>query len=94
MTKKEAKQLALAARQYGYFKQGYELWTNCRLCKEHVVTQKNYRYFPAKKGKPANVNPSTGERTIYRQETVTEALDRAMIAHVTEWCPVAQKEGS
>lgn len=94
MTKKEAKQLALKARQYGYFKNGPNLWANCPLCHERQNTLRNYRDFPAKKGKPFNINPSTGERTIYRQETVIEALDRAMIDHIIEWCAVAQREGS
>jgi hypothetical protein len=94
MTKKEAKQLALKARQYGYFHQGSELWTGCPLCKERITTMRIYRTFPAKKGKPANINMATGERTTFRQETVIEALDRSMIDHVTEWCEVAQREGS
>jgi hypothetical protein len=94
VTKKEAKQLAQKARQYGYFSaRGIEYWTQCPLCHDRITTLRNYRTFPAKKGKPANVNPATGERTTYRQETVIEALDRSVIDHVTEWCPVAQKEG-
>lgn len=93
MTKKEAKRLAAKARQYGYYHQATELWTKCPLCYERITAERNYRTFPAKRGKPANVNPATGERTTYRQETVIEALDRSMIDHVTEWCPVAQKEG-
>jgi hypothetical protein len=93
LTKKEARQLAQKARQYGYFRQGTELWTNCRLCRERVTTLRNYRDFPVKKGRPANVDPATGKRTNFRQETVIEALDRAMIDHVTEWCAIAQREG-
>ena len=93
MTKKEARQLAQKARQHGYFQLVSQIWAYCPLCKERIQTQRNYRTFPAKKGKPANVNPSTGERTTFRQETVIEALDRAMIDHVTEWCAIAQREG-
>ena len=93
MTKRKAKRLAQKARQYGYFHQCSDLWAFCPLCKERITTQRNYWTFPAKNGKPANVNTATGERTTFRQETVIEALDRSMIDHITEWCEVAQKEG-
>ena len=87
MTKTEAVKLARKARAYGYFDHGLAgVEVACPVCRERQRTHRNYRRFPARKGQPANVDPVTGARTIYRQETVTEALDRAMTEHLIDYC--------
>jgi hypothetical protein len=91
MTKKEAVKLARKARAYGYFDRGLAgIELACPVCRERQKTHREYRRFPARKSQPANVDPVTGARTIYRQETTTEALDRMMIDHLTEWCGIDQ----
>ena len=87
ITKAEAGRLARQARQHGYFDLGADgVCVKCPRCHEPVQTKPYHRTFPARKGQPANVDPGTGARTVYRRETVNEALDRVVIEHVTEWC--------
>ena len=82
MTKTQATALARQARQYGYFKSGDTVSLNCPQCHEHQSTGIQYRTFPAPKGAPANVDPATGKRTVFRRERDTEALDRMMVNHL------------
>jgi len=87
MTKSEAAKLARRARDYGHFDYGDAgVEVACPRCKERQRAHRNYRRFPARKGQPANVDPTTGARTIYRQETATEALDCMMIDHLMNYC--------
>ncbi len=87
MTKTEAVKLARKARAHGYFDHGLAgIEVACPVCRERQRTHCNYRRFPARKGQPANVDPVTGARTIYRQETTAEALDRTVIDHLTGYC--------
>ena len=86
MTKAEISKLVRQARQHGYFKPGRTVYVNCPVCCERQETEPCHRTFKAPKGKPANIDPVTGDRTVYRLETDTEALDRAMTGHLTDWC--------
>ncbi len=86
MTKAEVARLVRRARQYGYYHSGRTMSADCPRCRERQATDIGYRYFPAPEGKPANVDPVTGKRTIYRIETPIEALDRTMSDHVANWC--------
>ena len=90
MTKTEARQLAKRATRYGYFKTGRTVSVNCPVCSERQSAEIGHATFPAPKGKPANVDPVTGKRTVFRLETDMEALDRVMIGHLTEWCGIDQ----
>jgi hypothetical protein len=92
MTKTAAVAAARRSLQYGYFTAGQTLWLNCPDCHRRQETGRGYRQFPARKGQPANVDPATGKRTIYRQETVREALLRMMTDHFTHWCDATRGE--
>ena len=89
MTKTQATTLAKRARQYGYYKSGQTLSLDCPQCRERQSTEAQYRNFRAPKGKPANIDPVTGERYIFRLERDTEALDRMMLDHLG-WCGTDQ----
>jgi len=89
MTKAQATALAKRARQYGYFKSGQTLSLDCPQCHQRQSTEPYHRRFKAAKGKPANVDPVTGERTIFRMERDIEALDRMITDHL-EWCGTDQ----
>jgi hypothetical protein len=88
MTKTRAARLARQALQHGYLDTPAGLRVNCPLCREHVTTARNYREFPARPGKPANVR-ADGSRYTYRRETAVEALDRAVTGHLAQWCEAA-----
>ena len=89
MTKTEATRQAKRARRYGYFKTGQTVSVDCPVCRERQATDVQHRTFPAPKGKPCNIGPD-GKRTVFRMETDIEALDRAVIEHLTEWCGIDQ----
>lgn len=63
---------------------------HCPRCRQRVRTRQEHRTFRARKGQPANVDPVTGARTVYRRETAAEALKRAVIDHVTGECEASQ----
>lgn len=86
MTKTAAAGAARRALQHGHFAQGTTLWLNCPRCRRRQETSRQYRYFPARKGQPANVDPVTGKRTVYRQETAAQALFRMMRDHFVQEC--------
>jgi hypothetical protein len=86
MTKTHAASLARQARRHGYFNLPEGPRVTCPLCREPVTATRNYREFPAKPGKPANVR-ADGTRYTFRQETTTEALDRTVSEHLLSWCP-------
>ena len=90
MTKAKVAELVKRARRYGYFKNGNTLSLNCPQCGERQSTEAYHRTFPAPKGKPANVDPITGKRTVFRMERDIEALDRVMTEHLAEWCGIDQ----
>lgn len=93
MTKMAARAVAKRAQRYGYHSHpaspdypSGRLEVTCPLCREKVCTSRNYREFPARKGQPANIR-ADGSRYIFRQETVAEAIDRAMMTHLLDgWC--------
>jgi hypothetical protein len=84
LTKTAAAGRARQALRHGYFQDGQRLWLNCPQCRQRQETERNYRNFRARRDQPANVDPATGARTVYRQETVTEALFRMMRDHLLE----------
>lgn len=89
MTKTQAAALARRARQYGYYASGQDLSDDCpQKCGERITTQRGYGYVPSAKGKPYG-EVIDGRPCIYRQLSVTESLDRAVISHL-EWCGTDQ----
>ena len=91
MTKTEARQLAQRARSYGHYHALGSLvyGVDCPRCRVRVETQRSYRYVPAPKGQPYVIVPGVldGRPVQWRQETTGQALDRAMVDHLTEgWC--------
>ena len=89
MTKAEAKQLAQSARHHGYYRDGATLSLSCpRKCGERISTERLSGLKPAGKGKPYS-QMVDGKPHIWRQESVAEALDRAVIDHL-DWCGIDQ----
>jgi hypothetical protein len=76
------RRIAASARRYGYFAAGSVLAVCCPRCRGRVEAQRNHGWMPAGKGKPYS-RVIDGRPSIFRQESVTEALDRAMVAHLT-----------
>jgi hypothetical protein len=92
MTRARAARLARQARQYGYFSLPDGHRVTCPQCRGPVTATRNYREFPARPGKPANVRPD-GTRYTFRQETAVEALDRAVADHLLNWCEAGMPGG-
>ncbi len=90
MTRTEAKQVAAQARRFGYFNHGPNsqfdgkdmLVVACPRCRQRVETCQGYRWVPVRKGQPYS-EVHGGRPCRYAQENAVQALDRAMIDHLT-----------
>lgn len=85
LTKTAARRVARAARQGGYYQDGVTIWVCCPRCQAKVATQPGYGHKPVRDGKPYS-EVIDGKRCVFRQESATEALDRAMTDHLTGDC--------
>jgi hypothetical protein len=56
-----------------------------------VTTQRNYRNRPARKGEPYS-SVADGTRLVFDQETVSQALVRALVSHLTEECAATEAD--
>jgi hypothetical protein len=87
MTKTAALAAARAQLRFGYFHatDSADYSVACSKCRGSVVTQRNYRYRPARKGEPYS-DVQDGKRVVYDQESERQALLRALVAHLLEGC--------
>jgi len=88
MTKTEARTIAREARRYGHYTNGSQLSVNCPRCRCRVTTEQYYVHRLARKGEPGTTDPSVlgGRRARFERQSVTQALDAAMIEHLLDEC--------
>jgi hypothetical protein len=84
-TKTELAGLASKALAAGYYSTPEGLRIRCPLCPEQATGRREYRWYDAGPRQPySRINPDTGKRQRFGQETTTQALRRIILAHLTE----------
>lgn len=82
MTKAEARTVIAGILRFGYFqRRDGTIDVQCSRCRQVVSTARGYRWFPVRPGKPYS-DVIDGKRCVWAQETVRQALTRALLDHL------------